>query len=235
MTRNRNTLYCFSPLVMITTFVIEISLAVYTLWRYHLNEVTRIVFTLLVLLATFQLAEYMVCEGPLGSGAAWSRAGFVAITMLPPLGIHLVYALAKASRRLLLWPAYGTAAAFSVFFLVISTAFAGHVCAGNYVIFDVTPGLGAWFAVYYYGWLLAGVLLARHYGLRGKSTRLRRSLTALSIGYAAFIVPTATVNMISPDSVKAIPSIMCGFAVILAVILVVAVIPGMAKARVSHE
>lgn len=235
MNRDHNKLYCFSPLVMITTFVVEIALAVYTLWRYHLNEVTRIVFSLLVLLATFQLAEYVVCEGPLGSGAVWSRIGFVAITLLPPLGIHLVYALANATRRPLLLPAYGTGAAFSVFFVAVSTAFAGHVCAGNYVIFDVTPGMGGWFAAYYYGWLLAAVLLARHFGLRSKSARLRRSLSALSIGYAAFIVPTATVNLISPDTIKAIPSIMCGFAVILAVILVMAVLPGMAKVRGSHE
>jgi hypothetical protein len=231
MKRDRNKLYCFSPLVMITTFAIEISLAIYVLWRYHLNEVTRVTFTLLVMLATFQLAEYMVCEGPLGGSAVWSRLGFAAITLLPPLGIHLVYALAQAKRRTLLLPAYGLAAAFALFFLSVSTAFAGHVCAGNYVIFDVTPGLGGLFAVYYYGGLLAAVLLARHYGLRSPSARLRRSLTALSIGYAGFIVPTATVNIINPDTIRAIPSIMCGFAVILAVVLVVAVLPGMVKTR----
>ena len=58
-------LYCFSPPVMIATFVIEVSLAIYTLWRYKLNPVTRLTVALLVCLAIFQLAEYNVCEGAL--------------------------------------------------------------------------------------------------------------------------------------------------------------------------
>ena len=56
-------LYCFSPPVMLATLAIEITLAIYTFWRYKLNAVTRIAMALLICLALFQWAEYNVCEG----------------------------------------------------------------------------------------------------------------------------------------------------------------------------
>src|SRR5437660_1161960 len=85
---------CFSPPVMAATILIEISLAVYTVWRYKLNNLVRLAVAMLVSLAVFQLAEYFVCTG-LGSMAApWSRVGFVAITALPPLGLDIMHRLA---------------------------------------------------------------------------------------------------------------------------------------------
>ena len=48
---------------MLATLVIEIILALHTIWRYKLTPVTRIVVALLVCLALFQWAEYNVCEG----------------------------------------------------------------------------------------------------------------------------------------------------------------------------
>ncbi|GEM_PF-4205541 len=41
----------------------------------------------------------------------------------------------------------------------------------------------------------------------------------------AFIVPTTAVNLINPATLAGIPSIMCGFAVLLAIILAGEVLP----------
>ena len=90
-----NTTYCFSPPVMIATFFIEIGLAIYVAWRYKLNEVTRLAVALLTFLAIFQLAEYNVCEGSFGiNSLGWARLGYVAITLLPPIGFHLATKIA---------------------------------------------------------------------------------------------------------------------------------------------
>ena len=51
-----NRLYCFSPLVMMITFLIEVTAAVYTVWRYKMNDVTKLVVAILGGLAVFQLA-----------------------------------------------------------------------------------------------------------------------------------------------------------------------------------
>jgi hypothetical protein len=233
MKYNRNKLYCFSPPVMIATFIIEIVLAFYTLWRYRRDTITWLAVGLLFCLSLFQLAEYMVCEGSLINGLTWSRIGFVAITMLPPLGLHLIYALGGATRKRLIYPAYLSSVAFILLFLGTTSALSGHECLGNYVIFQVSPGVGAWFSAYYYGWLLAGVAMAWHFVRQSKSPVVRRSLMAMTFGYAAFIIPTATVNIMDPDTIRGIPSIMCGFAVILAIAIVAKVLPGMAKPRKS--
>ena len=59
----QNKLFCFSPPVMIATIVIEISLLIYSVVRYKLNKLTRLVTLELLLLAVFQLAEFRVCRG----------------------------------------------------------------------------------------------------------------------------------------------------------------------------
>ena len=128
-------------------------------------------------------------------------------------------------------PAYAAASGFTVFFIGTSGALSGHECLGNYVIFQVAPGMGGLFAAYYYIGLATTLYLAWRFMQQSKSEYVRRALTGLSMGYAAFIVPTATVNALSPDTIRGIPSIMCGFAAILAILLVLAVLPGGTEKR----
>lgn len=77
------------------------------------------------------------------------------------------------------------------------------------------------YALYYYGWMLAGTWLA--WSLAKAKTKL--PLYGLALGYMAFILPTTTVNLIDPETIKGIPSIMCGFAVIFALTLAFWIMP----------
>lgn len=228
--KNLNTLACFSPPVMIATFFIEILLALYIVWRYSLTPVTRIAVALLLCLATFQLAEYNVCEGSFGlSSIDWARIGFVAIALLPPIGIHLATqmagAMGKQKYRRFVYASYAAAAAFAVVFLGTTYGMKGETCTGNYVIFHVNLTTMWLFALYYYGLLVAGIALTLHYARGFKSNRKKRAQYALAVGYLAFLVPTTTVNIIDPSTMAGIPSIMCGFAVLLALILAGYVLP----------
>lgn len=51
---------------MVATIVIELGLALWAAWRYRSNKVLQLAVGIFVLLATFQFAEYSVCEGMLG-------------------------------------------------------------------------------------------------------------------------------------------------------------------------
>lgn len=215
-------MYCFSPAVMLGTFVIEIALAFWVIFRYKMNEVGILTVLLLVFLATFQVAEFNVCESGWIDSLLASRIGYVAITMLPPLGIHLAYAIAGSKKRPLLIPAYVTAALFAVFFLFIGQSLSGHACMGNYIIFQVLPESSLLYGFYYYGWLIAGVWLC--FKLQAKPTATS-ALTGLAFGYLAFMVPTTTVNFLDRNTIEGIPSIMCGFAILLALTLVLWVLP----------
>lgn len=220
------TFYCFSPPVMIATFAIEIILAVHTLIVYKLSAVTRLAASILICLAVFQLAEYNICEGSLGlDGASWARLGFVAITLLPPMGMHLATKLAKDSQPVLVAGAYAVAAAFSGYFMFVAHGLTGPACMGNYVIFKIAPGAGGLYTAYYYLMLIVAVVYARHMASRVEQAYRARALNALAVGYLAFMVPTTAINLVNPSLATAIPSIMCGFAVILALVISGEVLP----------
>lgn len=211
---------------MLATFFIELAGAFWVLFRYKTDKAARLIVALLVFLGIFQLAEYMVCEGAWGiSSLDWARIGYVSITLLPPLGLHLGLAIAQRSNRYLLWAAYGSAALFAFFFLFAGHGMQSHACLGNYVIFSIAPSAVAFYTLYYYGWLFVTVAILLHYRRHVEEKSRQQALAWLTAGYTVFIVPTILVAIVDPDTISGIPSIMCGFAVLLALILLFWVAP----------
>jgi hypothetical protein len=51
------------------------------------------------------------------------------------------------------------------------------------------------------------------------------------LGYLVFLVPTTAFNIIDPTTLKGIPSIMCGFAVLLSIIIAFKVLPEVSEKR----
>jgi hypothetical protein len=214
--QSSTTFNCFSPPVMLVTLLIEFAAAIYTLYRYKMNTTGRLVVGLLASLATFQLAEYHVCTGYGINAEQWSRLGYASITLLPALGIHLLYVLAQKPSRRVVYAAYGTMAGFVAYFMTYSTAFIGYKCTGNYVIFQIGVGPAIAYGMYYYGWLLAAIIL----GMRWANDLM------------VFLVPTALAKTVKPETRQGIPSIMCGFAVIFALILAGYLLPRAGEMRV---
>lgn len=225
---------------MLATLIIEFSLAAYTLVRYKLDTIGRLVAACLISLATFQVAEYEVCTGHGLGTENWSRLGFVAITLLPALGLHLLYVLAQKPDRRIVRIGYATMTSFVVYFLTYASAFVGHKCTGNYVIFQVGVAPAIFYAAYYYGWLVTVIILGNRWvkQLRMTSKKQRTRLEAIQslvIGYLLFLVPTAAANTVKPETRQGIPSIMCGFAVIFAVLLALYLLPRCGQLRSSKK
>lgn len=214
---------------MLATFFIEFTLAFYAIWRYKLTTVTRLIVVMLFALGSFQLAEYMVCGGLGWSHIEWARFGYVSITLLPPLGIHIITKLANKKAPWLVATAYLTCAAFVAFYLLGPGAINGQACYPNYAVFYTNHEVSQFYTAYYYGWLLIGIYLAWHWG--NEQPKLRKTLRAMMIGYLVFLVPTTIFNIIDPTTLKGIPSIMCGFAVLLSLDLVFFILPAAAKMR----
>jgi hypothetical protein len=209
---------------MVATCIIEIILLIYTLVRYRLSPVTRIAGATLALLALFQLCEFHVCDNGGPSAAIWSRVGFAAITLLPPLSIHLIAMISHRISRWLVWLAYATGLGFAIVFGVGTGVFQSHVCAGNYAIFQLKPGLGGSYFAYYYGWLIVGILVSLYLSRHG-AQRIREALLLQTVGYLILLIPVGIVNDLNPKTISGIPSIMCGFAVIYAFTMVFGIIP----------
>jgi hypothetical protein len=211
---------------MIATFFIEIALAFYTIFRYKLTPITHLAVMILVSLAVFQLAEYNVCEGSWGvDSLTWARIGYVAITALPPLGLHLIMRIVDKKNNILISASYLAAIIFAAVFLFVGNGLEGQVCQGNYVIFAIAPWAFIPYTAYYYGLTMFSTVYAIGAGGVVKAKSKKISLYSMAIGYLAFMVPTTAVNLIDPATRAAIPSVMCGFAVIFAIILAGFVVP----------
>ena len=177
----------------------------------------------------------MVCVGALGiSSLEWAKLGYVAITILPPLALHLGMNIAKRENPKLLAAAYGSAAMFITFFLFIGHGIESQQCLGNYVIFKIAPYASIPYGIYYQGWLVVGVALAWREYMKIKDHSHRKALMWLVIGYLSFMVPSYAVTLISRQALAGLPSIMCGFAVLMALNLLFKVAPLILKENNTH-
>lgn len=227
MLKKSTTLYCFSPPVMLATFILEITLLFIVVAKLGLKtKKTRVVAGMILLLALFQMAEYYVCGGLKFDAKTWAHIGFVVITLLPPMGLYLAY-LIHGHKSNLWRVAMGFAWLHALIWVSIFQfargAFHTYECAGNYAIFQLGSPYGGQYFAYYYGWLFLTILLA-FYASRIAKPEQRKQLHWLIIGYGVFLIPTGITNMVKPETIRALPSVMCGFAVLLAIILVFGVL-----------
>ena len=217
------TFACFSPLVMIMTFLLELVLLLYVVGKGVKHRVGRLIVLMLAGLGLFQLAEYGICEEFLFSGEVWSTIGFVSITALPPLGLDLINSAAGKKPNLMVYSGYILMGVWFGIFLS-GEAISNFTCGGNYIIFHLRESVTGWYGIYYYALLVLGVISAFIYSF-GVDKLVKNVLYSLIIGYAAFMIPTSLVSLTFKGTAQAAPSIMCGFAVTFAVILVFVTLP----------
>lgn len=208
---------------MLATFIVEFFMLFYVLWRYKMTALTRLAAVFLGCLGIFQLSEYMICGG-LGMGhVGWVQLGYSAITLLPPLGLHMTAVIAKKRVVPLLAAAYATGFAYVAYFIVVGPTVITHQCAPNYAVFNMSGDGYLFYGTFYYGWLLVTIALSALWARMQPKQALALRWQVAS--YAVFIVPTTIANLLDPATISAIPSIMCGFAVLCALILVWRVLP----------
>jgi len=215
--KNKTKLYCFSPPVMLATFILEILLAVYAYLRYKATLFSHLVVVIIILLSGFQLTEYRICGGE--NALLWARTGFVIITLLPVLGLHLISLITNKLSYLKL--GYIAMLLFVFIFALVPGSLTNTVCGGNYIIFNSQQNLMWPYGIYYFGFLFLGIWEAFEFLQKKKS----EALEWIMIGYISFMLPMGIVYIISPSVRSAVPSVMCGFAIILALILALKVVP----------
>jgi hypothetical protein len=230
MLKGRQTFYCFSPLIMIATFAIEVSLAVLLFVRYRVTRFGKVAGIVMILLATFQLAEYRICTTSGVDPLLWARIGFVAITLLPLAGLYLVSLISHKPHFLKL--GYASAIGFVIYFIFVPKSITGAICGGNYVLFNTSNDLYRLYGFYYLGLLLLGVWESTEKiaSLR-RRTSSKRILQWLIVGYLSFMGPMGTLYVLFPSTRNAAASIMCGFALVLAFILAFKIVPAYNRAH----
>lgn len=210
---------------MLATIIIELGLLIYVTFRYKFSKVVKFTSFIIFCLAMFQISEFRTCGQTLNqAGLIWSRVGYVFITLLPPLGLHLISAIKGKKPGKLIWVADVLALAFVLIFGFAPSAINSAICGGNYVVFKLHANLGLLYGFYYFGLLFAGMIIAAR-ALKTANKAKFDALVWMIIGYLVFLLPTGIVNMLDTSTTRGVPSIMCGFAVFYALILAFRVLP----------
>ncbi len=218
----KNTFYCFTPEVMLATFIIEIVLATYVFIRRRSTFFGRLSTILLLLLGIFQFAEYQICGGL--DSVLWAKIGVIAISLLPIIGLHLILKIG-GSTRVMKW-LYAFGGVMILYIILSPIVITGATCGGNYVIFKGGSVLYWLFSVYYFSFLFFGIGQAYRQATRLKENKEEKeALYWMIIGYLSFILPLAIVLALYEYTLVGVTSIMCGFAVIFALILAIRVVP----------
>lgn len=217
--------FCFSPPVMLFTLILEFLFALYVIITSKNRHPSAIVITaLLVCLGIFQLAEFQVCDGT--HAIAWMRLGYVAIILLPALGIHLVSLVTK--RKLVRNIGYLFAIGFITVFLFSTQSIHAAVCGGNYILISTSGVVAKTYFSLYYLISLTVTIMEIIWFVMVKKNQDKKAVSSLwwfLVGFATFLVPTGAVYLLSPAARSGLPSVMCGFAVFFAIILTLFVYP----------
>ena len=230
--QNKNILYCFSPPVMIATFAIEIILAIYAFIKFKSSRVKSVAIAILLALATFQIAEFFVCSGSsVGGINIVSRIGYVAITLLPPLSVHLANEIGDRKGHWSTYLSYAFAVGFIMFFVFAPSSINDSICTGNYVIFRMLGFSNIVYGTYYFGLIFVVLATSINLASKQKNKQKRSALHWLIVATLSFTLPTALVYFLAPSAGRAIPSIMCGFAILYAIILTVKITPLATKSK----
>jgi hypothetical protein len=218
---------------MLATFLIELSLAAFVFVRHHVTRFGKVAGLVLVLLAVFQFSEYQICTATGATPLLWSRVGFAAITLLPIAGLYLVSLVSRGPHFLKL--GYVTAAAFVIYFIFVPKSITDAICGGNYVIFNGSNDFYRLYGFYYWGFLLLGIWesIEKIESLKRK-TRTKNLLQWWIVAYLSFMAPMGAAYMFFPETRNAVASIMCGFAVALALILTLKIVPAYDRAHTVH-
>lgn len=222
--------YCFTPLVSLSTFAVEFAFAFYVFAKYRKTLFGKIAIAMLIMLGTFQLASYNICRSD--QVALWTIIGYLAITFLLPLGVHMNSLIIKRS---FLTPAcYVAASLIGLAIIFIPNIFNTPSCSGNFIIFNpIVSNFKIIYGAYYFVFITLSLLpLIKAIFKKQENKKLAAWMLA---GYASFIIPTGIISIYEITTRNAVPSIMCGFAVLFAIVLVVKILPEFEKLELEKN
>ena len=214
----------YSPILAVATAAFEIIVAGWALTtktEHGSRNVLRTTGAILALLAAYQIAEVAICANVEAAGFL-PRMAFVIVTWLPPLGVLLVAQLRRPRSSALYGSAYAmlAAAAAIVGWIVLDRSFASaSVCNAVYTRYTHAMPRFSVYAWFYWAGLVA-MAVGSGIGAATSVDPIQRGQSRLVlVGTLAFVVPGVAVSWLVPPARGALPSILCHFAMLLAICL----------------
>jgi len=170
---------------------------------------------LLVLLQLYQLSEFLICIGI--NENVTVRIAYVIITFLPPLGYFLC-------TRVVGWKyhdyliGFALGLGFSLYYLIVPNSVQLIDCNPLYAIYG--NNLAWYYGAYYIGMIVYSILFVIANVIWRREQIYTRNGIIVLIGYLSFLAPMFLMVLIDTSRyLPTITSIMCKYALVLAVIL----------------
>jgi len=213
----------YNPILSLATATLEVAAAVWALRGPGRRSIIYATSAILVFLAGYQIVEAIFCTGSPVTLAFLPRLAFMVVAWLPPTGLLLVSLLYPTKKPFLRWYAYGMYLFCAALVLGIATDkgfVSATVCEIVFARYANPTPLYGTYGLFYQSGLLA-MLLVSAYGVTISEERRQRILLGqVLLGSIAFIFPSLVTVAVIPVADKALPSIMCHFALLLALFLI---------------
>jgi hypothetical protein len=213
----------YNPILSIATATLEIGAGTWALRGPGRRPIVRAAAAILFLLAGYQIVEAVFCAGLLPAVSNFlPRLAFIVVAWLPPTGLLLAARLYPTKKRFLHLYAYGMYLFCAALVLGIATDerfVTFTVCEIVFARYTNPTALYQTYGLFYQSGLM-GLLAITAWGVTVCDDRRQRLLLGqLMLGSMAFIFPSLVAVAVLPVAEKALPSIMCHFALLLAAFL----------------
>ncbi|MEZ0395612.1 MAG: hypothetical protein ABWK53_04165 [Anaerolineales bacterium] len=214
----------YNPLLSIATAALEIGAGTWALRGPGRKPIIHAVATILFLLAGYQIVEAIFCTGLLPTtGSFLPRLAFIVVAWLPPTGLLLAARLYPGQKRGLYWYAYGMYLFCAALVLGIATDphfVTTSVCMIVFARYTTPTPLYHTYGLFYQSGLMSLLAISAWGVTLADDRRQRLLLGQLMLGSMAFIFPSLVTVATLPVAENALPSIMCHFALLLALFLI---------------
>ena len=215
----------YSPLLAIITGVFEFISALFVLSSPGRKRILYPVGVLLLLLAGYQFSEVAVCYNP--GQLLFARIAYFDITWLPPLAMWLGLQLLTTRKKwnsLIPLTYFVVGLVLSVWVLVDTHCVTKSVCEIVIARYMTLNTFEILYTIYYQSGLVVLIFgTAAGMAYMGDPV-LRKHMANLQVGILGFVLPSVAVRVLVSDSRGILPSVMCHFALILAVSLLLLVL-----------
>jgi len=216
---DQKSLMNYSPALALITAVLELLIVLRTI--FWVKEKNHIIFTtciILTLLAGYQILEVLICQHVLQSNFL-SRLAFMVIAWLPPFGVLLISYIYPKLKKL--YPIFLFILALAINILVIfNTGFVEKSTCRLVLAFYTNPlPQYLFYIAFYWLGLLSMILLSLSCWLKSRNSIKGKLLKQIFYGTLGFVLPAALTLIFFPSLSGSMPSILCHFAIILAIFL----------------
>lgn len=203
----------FNGIISLLVACIEIGLFVNLLIFAEKNCINKLAITLIGLLMTYQLLEFVMCFVELQTAMVVYLALF-SISLMPPLALFLVLRFndikSKAAFLIFIPALY-----FVFYYLYYLDTIAVTKCTVMYAVYNYP--LGVYYGTFYYLPILASIIFLA-FKLNGEDDQARKNLNIiLLVGYVLTFFPGLIINLFVPGAFEFIESNLCKIAMIFAI------------------